>query len=133
LIVIRRVLALHVCSAAVLAYAAVLGPGAASAAADDGKIGMNAKAFLAECEKGVEFWCSNQIWTVDIDDMLQQNRTTRCMPKKGNGTSAERNAKVVAAVKGWFAQHPDEIAAEGDASGPILKALNELWPGPCQE
>jgi hypothetical protein len=44
-----------------LASAALLGSGAASAADSDGKVGMNAKAFLTECEKGVEFWCSNQI------------------------------------------------------------------------
>lgn len=131
----RRALAFRACSAAVLASAALLGSGAASAADGDGKVGMNAKAFLAECEKGVEFWCSNQIYLVDINDSLRRaaknERKTHCLPKKGDGTSAERNAKIVAAVKGWFAQHPEEVAAKGDASGPIFKAMDQLWPGAC--
>ncbi len=129
----RRALDFRAYSAAVLAVAPLLGCGAASAA--DGKVGMNAKAFLAECEKGVEFWCSNQIYIVDINDRLRprakNEQTTHCLPKKGDGTNAERNAKIVAAVKGWFAQHPEAVAAKGDASGSILKAMNQLWPGAC--
>jgi hypothetical protein len=131
----RRAVGFRAYSAAVLASAVLLGCAAASAANDDGKVGMNAKAFLAECEKGVEFWCSNQIYTVDINDslrhMAKNERKTHCLPKKGDGTNAERNAKIVAAVKGWFAQHPEEVAAKGDASGPILKAMEQLWPGAC--
>jgi hypothetical protein len=67
--VMRRALAFRACSAAVLASAALLGCGAASPA--DGKVGMNARAFLAECEKGVEFWCSNEIYSVDINDSMR--------------------------------------------------------------
>ncbi len=130
---IRRALGIRAFSAAVVASAALLAGGTASAA--DFKVGMKAKAFLAECEKGVEFWCSNQIYSVDIDDslrhMAKNTRKTHCLPPKGNGTNAERNAKIVAAVKGWFARHPDEVASDGDASGPILKAMEQLWPGAC--
>ncbi len=103
----------------------------------DGKggVGMDAKAFLAECEKGVEFWCSNQIYGVainaNLEHMAKNEPATFCIPKRGAGTAAERNAKVVAGVKGWFARHPEAVAQEGDASVSILKALVALWPGAC--
>ena len=129
----RRALAFFAFPVEVLVSAGLFGCGAASAA--NGKVGMNAKAYLAECEKGVEFWCSNQIYIVDIDDslrhMAKNEPKTHCLPRKGDGTNAERNAKIVAAVKGWFARHPEEVAAKGDASGPILKAMGQLWPGAC--
>ena len=102
---------------------------------DTYKVGMNAKAYLAECEKGVEYWCSNQINKVAVkvmvDQMVKHEPSTFCLPKRGSGTSAERNAKVVAAVKQWFAQHPDELDQKSDASVPILKAIVALWPGAC--
>jgi len=128
-----RALGFRVSCAAALTSVGLLGCGAVRAA--DGEIGMNARAFLAECDKGVEFWCSNQIYAVDINDSLSQmaknKQKTHCLPKKGDGTSDERNAKIVAAVRGWFARHPEEVAAKGDASGPILRAMEQLWPGPC--
>ena len=96
---------------------------------------MDAKAFLAECEKGVEFWCSNQIYGVsiaaDLDFMSKNESATFCLPRRGAGTAAERNAKIVRAVKAWFAQHPEAAEQKGDASGPIMQAMLELWPGPC--
>jgi hypothetical protein len=131
----RRTAAFRACFAAALACAAFVYCGSASALDGHGKVGMNARAFLAECEKGVEFWCSNQIYGVDIDDslrhMAKSEPKTHCLPPKGDGTSAERNAKIVAAVKGWFEQHPEEVASKGDAAGPIAKAMDQLWPGAC--
>jgi hypothetical protein len=100
-----------------------------------GNVGMDTPAFLAECDKGIEFWCSNQIYGVaiaaDLDHMAKNERPTFCLPKRGNGSADERNAKIVKAVKEWFAQHPTVVAQKGDASGPILQALVALWPRPC--
>jgi len=115
----------------------IFGYGGPTWAQDDfGKVGMDARAYLVECEKGVEFWCSNQIYTVAIQMTLEQAQgapAVYCMPKKGSGTSAQRNDKVVAAVKGWFEQHPEELENKSDASVPIRKAILALWPGPCPE
>ena len=98
---------------------------------------MNAKAYLAECEKGVEFWCSNQIFDIAIWAKLdlwekKHELTNFCLPRPlSPNRHAENNAKIVAAVKGWFAQHPEELEQKTDASVPILKAILALWPGEC--
>ena len=106
----RSTLAFRAGSAAVLASTVWLGCSDASAGVSDGKVGMNAKAFLAECERGVEFWCSNQIHIVDIHDRLRprakNGQPTHCLPKKGDGTFAELNAKIVAAVEGLVCAAP---------------------------
>lgn len=98
---------------------------------------MNARAFLAECEKGVKLWCSKQIYLVaikaDVDHASKNERSTFCVPPRGAGTDAERNVKVVAAVRGWFAQHPKAAAQTSDASVQILEAMQALWPGECPD
>lgn len=96
---------------------------------------MTVREYLAECEKGVEFWCSNQIYSVaivqDLDHIRKNERATFCLPRRGSGTADERNAKVVAAVKGWFGQHPENAVQNAHADEQILTAIQALWPGPC--
>ena len=123
---------LPVWAAAVLASVVLLGSSAPSTASGKFVVKMSAKAFLAKCETDIRF-CSDQIAYRDIDDMLdrieKKQGPRHCMPSSiKQMPAAERQTTVVSAMRAWFARHPEEVTAKGEATGTILKALDQIWP-----